>query len=668
MLTLSMQVTGGFVESVALSAAGLPQGASIIFARDTLSAGNSTRVTLSAGAAAPGRYTLLLNAQNGSLVHGATVAWTIAESCGRDRDCPLGTLCSSSLCVPGCTVEHGCAAADTCCGGVCVDTNSDIANCGACIAACSHVNIASPSCTAGRCDGECNVGSADCNGDKRNDGCETATVADGNCGGCGVTCSSNACTQGICRVESGNGSCASVNKSACATAYCALPDAGCGFTDSDGDGLSDTWERNGYIDINCNGVNDEGDLQLPGASASVPDIYVVYDWMELASTGEACTFDSDCQSLLPANAHIDENCVNQLCTGHTHDPEALTPGALDAVAARFASRGFNLHILRGHARPHSRVASYRQPSAQCEGADILPGTVGGYAVNVYDLKKLAPSSLPPGAELVYHYSLFSHYSSCDSDQHCQSCPVALNPDGSEKTSSPVFGQTGIAEISGNDLMVSLGQLNNDFGITPDIFMLGGTFMHELGHNLGLRHGGGNEDGPNYKPNYLSAMNYLYQLNGIQSADVVGSNVRDDALTRLDYSTQVLPTGGNSPGALNETDLSEPAGLGSGTADLFSYLDGRCNYRQSATNGPVDWNGDGAADAGNATADLNPGDHPVLGCGAVKNEVFNGHIDWGPAPGQSHFTYAFQCTPYHADRVRSPERIAESELSASRMRR
>jgi hypothetical protein len=37
----------------------------------------------------------------------------------------------------------------------------------------------------------------------------------------------------------------------------------------------------------------------------------------------------------------------------------------------------------------------------------------------------------------------------------------------------------------------------------------GTFMHEFGHTLGLRHGGG--DDANRKPLYHSVMNYLYQF-------------------------------------------------------------------------------------------------------------------------------------------------------------
>ncbi len=37
-------------------------------------------------------------------------------------------------------------------------------------------------------------------------------------------------------------------------------------------------------------------------------------------------------------------------------------------------------------------------------------------------------------------------------------------------------------------------------------------MHELGHNLGLQHGGA--DDWNNKPNYLSVMNYLFQQDGL----------------------------------------------------------------------------------------------------------------------------------------------------------
>ncbi len=66
--------------------------------------------------------------------------------------------------------------------------------------------------------------------------------------------------------------------------------------------------------------------------------------------------------------------------------------------------------------------------------------------------------------------------------------------------------SGWAEITGNDFVVSLGSFTNEVG---SVDQQEGTFMHELGHNLGLRHGG-NQDF-NCKPNYLSIMNYAFQF-------------------------------------------------------------------------------------------------------------------------------------------------------------
>ena len=59
----------------------------------------------------------------------------------------------------------------------------------------------------------------------------------------------------------------------------------------------------------------------------------------------------------------------------------------------------------------------------------------------------------------------------------------------------------------------------------------GTILHELGHALGLGHGG--VEGTNYKPNYLSVMNYAFDPGGVP--DRTNSNYR------LDYSRSALPT-------------------------------------------------------------------------------------------------------------------------------
>ena len=64
-------------------------------------------------------------------------------------------------------------------------------------------------------------------------------------------------------------------------------------------------------------------------------------------------------------------------------------------------------------------------------------------------------------------------------------------------------------------------------------------MHELGHNLNLRHGGNVDE--NCKSNYLSVMNYMFQF----------PNYVSDR--HLDYSRSQLNT-------INENSLDEPTGI------------------------------------------------------------------------------------------------------------
>jgi hypothetical protein len=66
--------------------------------------------------------------------------------------------------------------------------------------------------------------------------------------------------------------------------------------------------------------------------------------------------------------------------------------------------------------------------------------------------------------------------------------------------------SGYAEIVGDDLIVTLYCFANN-----DTFV-SNTIVHELGHNLGLHHGG--FEACNGKPNYSSLMNYRYQFAGI----------------------------------------------------------------------------------------------------------------------------------------------------------
>jgi hypothetical protein len=570
-----------------------------------------------------------------------------------------------------------------------------------------------------------------------------------NVGG-GSTCCPTACVPSdACHIaQCSNGVCTNLPKAQCGFAACQVPGGGCGTAapDSDGDGLSDVWENNGYVDNNCDGVQDTGDVPLPGADPHVPDIYVSYDWMDWSIPGNRCNTDADCTALGPG--HAGETCdvsihqckfdctADSQCTGrsgmghqselckelfwpplpvssggvdqgikvceHTHDPAVVAPDALAAVVSAFAARGYHLHLTAGSAKPHSLVTSFRTDAAMnlngagltCEGATGADVGIGQYAVSLYDVKNLAPA-ISDARRLFYHYALFGHYNTCDSQSDCATCPVALNPDGSAKT-GPVPGETGRAELSGNDFVISLGGTFQDQGSTPTVYNVGGTFMHELGHNLGMHHGGGidtpcasaadcpsgvactttpvgkyclQSEETNWKPNYMSVMNYRYQQTGIQYGADAGSSVPVGA--RLDYSTELLPTGGNTPGFLDQSitiavptpgdpglGLNEPAGLGAtiNTTDVFTFTNAMGVASFGPAVGPVSWSGSTTTQT-HVQADTTCGvDHS---CSAPVYAELRGHVDWAPTwvdPSSTQFTYMFQCTPFFADGTSPPEGI------------
>src|SRR5262249_5273465 len=139
---------------------------------------------------------------------------------------------------------------------------------------------------------------------------------------------------------------------------------------------------------------------------------------------------------------------------------------------------------------------------------------------------------------------------------------------------------------------SLGPWVDRFGaqrITDEL--TAGAFMHELGHNLGLTHGGVpfGEAGERYKPNYLSVMGYSYNLTGIGSAAAPGpfdtTTVDPSISSRVDYSGRALP-------ALNETDLDETLGIqgppGSRDVAVFYTNFGTCKTYAPANGSPIDW--------------------------------------------------------------------------------
>ena len=96
--------------------------------------------------------------------------------------------------------DSRCPARQTLCGDTCVDTSSDMSNCGSCGTACMAPAHAMPTCMSGACRFTCESGYGDCDSDATN-GCETDlnTTTD-HCGTCDTRCASMRCVMGACAI------------------------------------------------------------------------------------------------------------------------------------------------------------------------------------------------------------------------------------------------------------------------------------------------------------------------------------------------------------------------------------------------------------------------------------------------------------------------------------
>ncbi|HKQ56411.1 MAG TPA: hypothetical protein VJY35_00970 [Candidatus Eisenbacteria bacterium] len=171
------------------------------------------------------------------------------------------------------------------------------------------------------------------------------------------------------------------------------------------------------------------------------------------------------------------------------------------------------------------------------------------------------------------------------------------------------GYSGVCEGEGDDFIVTLGPIG---GVDSD--KRAGTFMHELGHSLGLQHGGNDDN--RAKPNYVSVMNYTWQWPA--AAPGRGRDMQNYRNSwRLDFSRTNL-------NALNEAGLDELSGIGGDPARVVPVGPPRHGVIRDwvmlvPLGGPVDWNGDGTANDVGVQRDIS-----FLGAPITPN----------PSPGQT----------------------------------
>ena len=176
---------------------------------------------------------------------------------------------------------------------------------------------------------------------------------------------------------------------------------------------------------------------------------------------------------------------------HSHSPSVQD---MDWAKSILASH----NIILRYYPTNAEIAEFRVVSVSPPG-EMAPACVGSSAISFESLKAAHfPSFLAPAD----HYALFAHNHTCSVQTDCSACPV-----NEHTIESPRPDSTGVALKPGRDFIVSFGYFN-DIGAPASGMWNTGSFLHQLGHNMGLGHGGGdNLDG---KPNYISVMNTNYE--------------------------------------------------------------------------------------------------------------------------------------------------------------
>lgn len=168
--------------------------------------------------------------------------------------------------------------------------------------------------------------------------------------------------------------------------------------------------------------------------------------------------------------------------------------ALDKVVAVFATRGIKVHFDAGDLF----AEKFDPANYNLGGGSKVPFSKAiGFAPSepgISDLYTYKASYMIGARRAVFYYMMFA---------------ASQEADGGP-------GSSGVGEVPGNDTIITLAgfllNLNNSLQRNLLANYQAATMMHELGHNLGLRHGG--SDSKNLKPNYVSVMNYLYSPIGL----------------------------------------------------------------------------------------------------------------------------------------------------------
>ncbi|MBB5193094.1 hypothetical protein HNQ50_003848 [Silvimonas terrae] len=302
-------------------------------------------------------------------------------------------------------------------------------------------------------------------------------------------------------------------------------DVPAGVTDSDNDGIPDSAKISGNT---FNGIN----LYSMGARPGQRDLFVQVDYMDHSTHNDAGiilqkrALDNVVAAFLPHNIYLHFDAGNLFSSG-------------------FNTSAYNL----------SGTVSNLHPFVSC--VDVNPTTPGVETdAGCSDIYTIKAATFDYRRASIFRYMLLGY---------SQTNPARFG------------GSSGVAEILGPNFLVTLGNWNLSTGTAADLNSVvnyqAATIMHEMGHTLGLLHGG--NENTNYKPNHLSVMNYMYQLNGVpdSSGAIPAGHTMSEINERYYYyqwDLQQAPSTAIVPGIANNDFM--PDNMSNGPATTTFNLD------------------------------------------------------------------------------------------------
>ena len=331
--------------------------------------------------------------------------------------------------------------------------------------------------------------------------------------------------------------------------------------DSDGDALLDDWEEQGY-DSNNDGTL-EVDLPALGSDPHRPDLYVEIDVMQgLANPPIAST--------------------------------ATVPGVFQSAQQMFAAapilNPFDDLGVRLTIDSTGNLAN----TATLHFGNILPGNA-----NTTDFATLRNANFTAARDDIYHYGIWGD----------------MLIGGFSGVSDVDFGGSEV----GDDFLISFDNFNNSFQTLRSQVE---TFVHELGHNLSLRHGGVTHR--QFNPQYWSAMSYTWQLRSGQT----NATRRNRVTCTPIYWANAAATEVNGAAPANPNSITDYShGMGPTIVENNNSLQeatGVCGVA-------VDWNNDGDTTDTNLSTNANDAggsSETLIDVSNWANLLFNGPADDG----------------------------------------